>query len=212
VVDFVETYGLRVIESNPDSRSIIVSGTVRQMSDAFSVFLGKYQHTLIRHRGRRAFNHQEVYRGRDGVIQVHGELAEIITGIFGLDKRTVTKRNAADPPNTGTVSIQQVAKLYNYPTNSAAGQTIGICSPSAGQGGYFDSDMQQYFGAAIPTITPISVDGTTRPFGYRTKVLLKGPTFVVVTAVFCCCCWINAGLRSFVMILFGASVKFFTNR
>jgi len=157
VVKFAKDAGLTVVETHPARRTVVVSGTVALMSKAFGVSLGRYQHTVIRqHYEGMPQKHQETYRGRDGFIHVPEELADVIIGVFGLDNRTITKRNSADPANTSTLTVQEVAGLYNFPANTARGQTIGIISPG---GGYFQSDMQQYFGEALPTITPVSIDG-----------------------------------------------------
>lgn len=51
-------------------------------------------------------------------------------------------------------------QLYNFPPTSANGQTVGILSPSGGFGGYLQSDLDLHFGGSMPTVTPISADGT----------------------------------------------------
>jgi subtilase family serine protease len=160
VVKFAKQSGLEVIEMNPARRAVVVSGTVAQMSKAFAVKLGCYQQTVIRQQRRRPHPVSEIYRGRDGFINVPTDLAEIIVGVFGLDNRSISHRSSVDPQNTTTVTVQQVAKLYDFPANTAAGQTIGIVSTSNGFGGYFQSDLQLYFGASMPLVTPISADGT----------------------------------------------------
>ena len=52
------------------------------------------------------------------------------------------------------MTVGQVTKLYNFPTNSAAGQTIAIFS----EAGYQVSDISTTFGGSPPTLTDISVD------------------------------------------------------
>jgi subtilase family serine protease len=91
-------------------------------------------------------------------------LQDIVVGVFGLDNRRVGQHNNAEPPNTTTISVPTVAGLYNYPTNSAAGQTIGIFSGS----GYAIADINTYFtnlgaGHAAPTVTDILINGATNP-------------------------------------------------
>lgn len=83
----------------------------------------------------------------------------MVVGVFGLDNRTVAKRNGGDPPNTTPITIAQIRQLYQFPTNSAAGQTIGIVSTSGGYGGYVESDLKAYFGTAMPNVTPIKIGG-----------------------------------------------------
>jgi kumamolisin len=139
VVEFAKAKGLKVVGSNAARRTVIVSGTVAQMNEAFGVTLGCYQHDIVHHRG---VTKTETYRGREGFVHVPTGLSEIILGVFGLDNRTISKRNGADQPNTNPLTVPQVSKLYNYPTNSAAGQTIGIASPGGGYSGYLQDDLQ----------------------------------------------------------------------
>ena len=144
----------------------VVRGTVPQMNAAFSVALARYEHEVEvgRHRRRQT----ETYRGRDGVVSVPSSLDGIVVGAFGLDNRRVGKSNGAEPPNTNPLWVPNVSKLYNYPTNSAAGQTIGIFSLT----GYASSDITGYFtnlknamfsGYTAPTITDILINGATNP-------------------------------------------------
>ncbi|HEY1499601.1 MAG TPA: choice-of-anchor D domain-containing protein [Acidobacteriaceae bacterium] len=155
VEEFARTHGLRVTEASAARRSVMVSGTVEQMSRAFGVTLGRYRHTIVR--GRRGHPETETYRGRDGFIHVPNELSEIITGIFGLDNRTITKHNAADPPGTTPLPTTEITKLYDFPTNAAAGQTIGIVSTR----GYLASDISLTFAGSPPQLTDVSIDGAT---------------------------------------------------
>jgi kumamolisin len=91
VVDFAKSQGLTVADTDPAQRSVVVSGTVAQMSRAFAVSLGKYEQSVA--------SETETYRGREGYIHVPAELADVIVGVFGLDDRGISKRNAADPPS-----------------------------------------------------------------------------------------------------------------
>jgi hypothetical protein len=128
--------------------------------------------------GRHRRRQTETYRGRDGVVSVPSSLDGIVVGVFGLDNRRVGKSNGAEPPNTSPLWVPNVSKLYNYPTNSAAGQTIGIFSLT----GYSSSDISGYFtnltnamfsGYTAPTITDILINGATNPgsdpFGETTQ-------------------------------------------
>jgi Pro-kumamolisin, activation domain len=151
---FATNSGLRVVETHAARRTVVVRGTVAQMNAAFGVDLGRYEHEVRPH--RRAPAHRETYRGREGVVHVPASLAGIVIGVFGLDNRRISKRASADPPNTVTVTVPQVTKLYNFPTNSAAGQTIAIFS----EAGYQSSDISTTFGGSPPTITDISVDAS----------------------------------------------------
>jgi kumamolisin len=151
---FATSHGLSVVEANAASRTVVVSGTVAQMNAAFGVTLGRYEHEVVRRRGAKS--QTETYRGRDGYIHVPHDLAPIVVGVFGLDNRRITKRAAADPPNTTTISVAAVTKLYNFPTNSAAGQTIGIFS----EAGYRPADVSQTFSGHPPAIVDVSVNAS----------------------------------------------------
>lgn len=162
VVEFVKSKGLKVVESHAARRTVIASGTAAQMNKAFGVTLGRYQHDIVVHHGEKP--RSETYRGREGYVHVPKELSKVIVGVFGLDNRTITKHNSADPPNTKPITVPQVSKLYNYPNNSAAGQTIGIFSLS----GYDIQDIKKYFagltgGYTMPTVKDILIDGATNP-------------------------------------------------
>jgi hypothetical protein len=162
VTDFARENGLAVEEARPVSRSVKVSGTVQQMSKAFGVALNRYEHEVTRRAGDKPFT--ETYRGRDGFIYIPKELAEIVVGVFGLDNRRITKCGSpcitGDPPNTKNITVPTVAGLYQFPPNSAAGQTIAIFS----EAGYQQSDLTNYFnllpGFTAPHVTPIPVDAS----------------------------------------------------
>lgn len=156
VIKFAERSGLRIEETHAARRTVVASGTVSQMNKAFGVKLGRYQHTVMRGGKRKATTETETYRGRDGDIYVPKGLDDIIVGVFGLDNRNVTKRNGGDPPNTSMISVQTVTQLYNFPSNSAAGQTIAIFSEE----GYQSSDISATFGGSPPTVTDVTVDAS----------------------------------------------------
>jgi kumamolisin len=154
VVDFAEKSGLKVVETHPARRTVVVSGTVAQMNKAFAVKLGRYEHTVLRSHGRNAKPNTETYRGRDGFIHVPKNIAEYIVGVFGLDNRRITKHAGPDPTTTVPLSVQSVTQLYNFPANSAAGQTIAIFS----EAGYLPSDISSTFHGSPPLVTDITVD------------------------------------------------------
>jgi kumamolisin len=79
VTDFATAAGLNVVETNAARRTVVLSGTVGQMSAAFRVNLGHYQTA------------DQEYRGREGFIYVPVELANIVEGVFGLDNRRMAQ-------------------------------------------------------------------------------------------------------------------------
>jgi hypothetical protein len=156
VADFAKAAGLTVTESSAARRTVVLSGTVAQIGAAFGVTLGKYKSA------------DQEYRGREGFISVPAELKDVVEGVFGLDNRRMAHR-ASNGTAGGTITPLnpvQVAKLYDFPTSSASGQTIGLLEFG---GGYLASDITSYFttnkgigpGYKTPALTPISVDGVT---------------------------------------------------
>jgi kumamolisin len=152
ITDFAKRHGLKVGEMHAGRRSIALAGTVAQMNAAFGVSLQLYEDDAPARRGAKPG--RETYRGRDGFIHVPEELAGIIVGVFGLDNRRISKRNAADPPNTNPISLAQVTSLYQFPGNLAAGQTIAIFS----EGGYLPADIAANFPVNPPVVTDVAVD------------------------------------------------------
>jgi hypothetical protein len=155
VTEFAKAHGLTVVETHPARRTVVASGTVAEMNEAFAVSLGRYR---VEHPpGRRERQPRtETYRGRDGFIHVPNALAEIIVGVFGLDNRRVIKRNSPDPPNTVPLPVSTLRTLYNFPTNSAVGQTIAILS----EAGYQPADISSTFGGSPPSVTDVTVDAS----------------------------------------------------
>jgi kumamolisin len=127
------------------------------MSAAFGVELALYEDTFDRGHGHE--KRTRIYRGRDGYVYLPAPLHPLVIGVFGLDNRAVGKRAGnPEPPDTTTVSVATVAQLYNYPTSSATGQTIGILSFD----GFQDNDIDLYFtgiGQPRPNIGQIGIDG-----------------------------------------------------
>ena len=64
VATFAAQYGLAVVEQSAARRSVILSGTAAQFSQAFNVELRRYEHA------------HGTYRGRTGPVHVPAEYAE----------------------------------------------------------------------------------------------------------------------------------------
>jgi kumamolisin len=151
VTQFGQSHGLTVTETSPARRMVALTGTVRQMNDTFGVDLGQYE-SPVGH-----------YRGREGPVHLPGDVADLVVGVFGLDDRPMARRasNGTGPPGASTLTPPQIAKLYNFPAGSAAGQTIGILEFG---GGYDHADIKAFFSGlnqATPKIHAVSVDGVT---------------------------------------------------
>jgi kumamolisin len=167
VANFARGHGLSVIESSVPRRTVVVSGSVKQMNLAFAVELGHYESPT------------EKYRGREGYVHLPHNLADIVEGVFGLDNRRMARpllgRKSPATAQSGIeagaitpVTPPQVAKLYNFPAQSnAAGQTIGLLEFG---GGFTLDDIQKYFvgpispigtGFTTPTVVAVPIDGAT---------------------------------------------------
>jgi kumamolisin len=161
VIKFVTAHHLTVVDAHAARRTVIVSGTVQRMESFFATRLGRFEHQIVH--GATDQPTKERYRGLDGFIHIPEDLEGIIVGVFGLDNRTVTKRNRSnddDPPNTTPLTVPQVTSLYDFPDQSASGQTIAIFSES----GYKAEDITTYFtdlGLDVPTVQDVDIDGAT---------------------------------------------------
>ena len=156
VVQFAHKNGLTVAATSIAGRTVTLSGTARQMSQAFAVDLGRYQFE------------GGTYRGRDGFVHVPRELSGIVRAVFGLDNRPVGFRSIGGDPTGVTglpISPTIVAQAYKFPQGApdASSQRIGVIEFSlAGKGGWnlMANDVgntltQAIWGAA--STTPIDV-------------------------------------------------------
>jgi len=75
VESFARAHKLLVKEESPARRTVILSGPVAAMNEAFGVELKEYEHPSGK------------YRGRTGAIHLPAELHDVVEGVFGLDNR-----------------------------------------------------------------------------------------------------------------------------
>jgi kumamolisin len=163
---FANEHSLRVIEKSPERRTIVLSGTVAQMNNAFGVELKQYEHPTA---GR--------YRGRTGPIQIPDNLTGHIEGVFGLDNRPQASPHfrrrrapAGVRPHVATTSFTppQVASLYIFPTGvDGSNECIGIIELG---GGFKPADLTTFFNqlnlSKSPKVTAVSVGkGKNQPTG-----------------------------------------------
>lgn len=156
VSNFAQRQGLTVEETSLAARTVVLSGTVEQMSAAFAVELGRYEFSA------------GIYRGHDGLIHIPNELADIVLAVFGLDNRRLGFRNGGDPPNLpATLSPILIAQFYNFPQGppDASGQRIGVLEAQFG-GGYSPTDITdtlQSWGAPAsnPAIVSVPSNGNS---------------------------------------------------
>ncbi len=165
---FAKEFGLTVDKGTPEPgrRTVKLTGTAAAMQHAFGVKL--VQKTLG----------GEVYRVREGSIQIPAALGGAVEAILGLDNRPQAQphfRVLGSAINTNTAGTEgfarahaaangsftpvQVAQLYQFPQGAtAAGQTIGIIELG---GGFRAADLTTFFkglGQTAPKVTAVSVD------------------------------------------------------
>jgi kumamolisin len=164
---FATAHGLTVVAEHADRRTVILAGTVRQFSAAFSIELKQYSHP------------EGTYRGRTGAIQLPAELGGVIEAVLGLDNRPQAKPHFRGRTDKGTgagkgkkqsddVSYTplQVAEAYGFPAGNGAGQCVAIVELG---GGFKPADLKTYFSGlkvGQPTVIAVSVDhGKNAPTG-----------------------------------------------
>ena len=172
VAEVLGEYGLTVTEYHLPSRRLKVSGTIAAMQSAFGTTLTSV--TSPHPDGSGDVQH----RYRTGALSVPARLGDIITAVVGLDDRPQARpqfrrgpslrgRAAAEPEDgtaaaaaAGPLTAPQVASFYQFPEGTdGTGQTVAIIELG---GGYTQSDLSTYFsglGLAVPSVTPVGVDG-----------------------------------------------------
>jgi kumamolisin len=162
---FAREHKLNVKEKSAARRTVILSGPVSAMNEAFGVQLKEYQHP----NGK--------YRGRTGAVQIPAALQDVIEGVFGLDNRPQAKphfrrrqgRAGARAQAAGvSYTPLQVAELYSYPTGvDGSGECIALIELG---GGYNPTDLNNYWSqlklSETPTVSAVSVgNGSNNPTG-----------------------------------------------
>src|ERR1022692_2458331 len=162
---FASEHNLTVKEKSPARRTVILSGTVAAMDQAFGVQLKQYEHPSGN------------YRGRTGAIQLPADLQDIVEGVFGLDNRPQAKphfrrRCGFAGARAAAVNLSytppQIATLYNFPTGvDGSGECIALIELG---GGYNPTDLSNYWSqlklTETPAVSAVSVgNGSNNPTG-----------------------------------------------
>jgi kumamolisin len=158
VESFAREYKLAVKEKSPERRTVILSGTVAAMNQAFGVELKQYQHP------------KGSYRGRVGAVRLPPELQGVVEGVFGLDNRPQAKphfrrwQKRVDAGTGAGVGVRaaapnvsytppQVAAFYEFPTGvDGSGECIALIELG---GGYKPADLASYWGQLNLSETPV---------------------------------------------------------
>src|SRR6202012_3716425 len=88
---FAESQGLKVLEEHAARRSVVLAGTVAQLSAAF----GEQLHHMSHANG--------TYRGRTGGIYLPAEWDGVVTAVLGLDNRPQARPHFRTQPPIGNI-------------------------------------------------------------------------------------------------------------
>jgi kumamolisin len=158
VEGFAHRHNLTVVEASLPRRTVVLSGTIADLSVAFGVKLANYRHP------------DGNFRGRTGPILVPQDLVQVVQGVFGFDNRRQARPRVcgfrpldqAQAAGQSGYTPVQLAQLYNFPSGAdGTGECIGILEFG---GGYTSSDLDSYFqqlNIPPPPITAVSVDGAS---------------------------------------------------
>jgi kumamolisin len=177
VAEYLTSQGLRVVEQHAGRRRIVAEGTAAQMNSAFGVTLNRYRapERIVPRpprregEGRPFGDHLEIaaheHRGFEGPVHLPANLAGLVEAVIGLDNRRMGRpagTGTGDPPGAVQLAPTTIAQDYNFPTNSAAGQTIGIFEDASGGAAYLTSDINLFLGGLpAPHLTDILLLGYT---------------------------------------------------
>ncbi|MGI8415987.1 MAG: S53 family peptidase [Nakamurella sp.] len=166
----LEGSGVTVVSTDAASRRVRVSGTADTLATLFGTSF-----TSAMPPGSST-----PVRQRTGMLSVPTPLADVVTGVLGLDDRPQARAQFRIAHATaGAVSYTplDLAAIYQLPDGDGTGQTIAIIELG---GGYQPKDLDTYFsglGLGTPTVTDAGVDGGTNgggkdPNGADGEVLL----------------------------------------
>ena len=172
VVAFARGAGLQVLSMQPARRTVTVTGPASKVFAAVKADVGSYEHENRR------------FRGRKGTIDLPGDIADAIEGVFGLDNRPAAKPHMrlAGPGQRAAgqraFTPVELGEIYAFPTGtSGKGQCIALVELG---GGFRQADLDTYFkklGVKSPKVTAVAVDGagnapTGQPDGPDGEVML----------------------------------------
>lgn len=155
VEDFAADHGLDVVQTSIPRRTVLLAGSIADMSAAFGAELGVYEHREL-----------GTFRGRTGHITVPAGIADVVQGVLGLDDRPAAVAHfrrldvgAAATPRA--YKPQELAALYGFPAGAdGKGQTVAIIELG---GGWKRADLNTYWSemgvSPRPRVVSVGVDG-----------------------------------------------------
>lgn len=138
---------LQVIDADASQRMLTLIGTATDFNRAFSIYLVHFLHG------------QTLFRGHRGPLYLPEELADIVTGVFGLDNRLTAQSHVRAAFKSGNYHAvknvytpTQIADIYHFPKNlGGKNQSIAIIELG---GGYYPGDISAYFSEFLKQPTP----------------------------------------------------------
>ncbi|MFB6439875.1 protease pro-enzyme activation domain-containing protein [Streptomyces sp. NPDC056411] len=149
--------GLRVIDADPASRRVTVSGTAEQMAAAFRTELSRVESPDPV--GGAPVEH----RHREGQLHVPAELDGVVVAVLGLDDRPQARphlRHAHTEARRISYRPTELANVYHFPPGTdGSGQSLALIELG---GGFRQQELETYFsslGLPTPRVTAVSVGG-----------------------------------------------------
>ncbi|MEO8811837.1 MAG: S53 family peptidase [Caulobacteraceae bacterium] len=160
IAAFAAAHAIEIVRTDVISARMIVGGTVAALSAAFGVTLFDYDDAVLGN-----------FHARTGPVSLPPEIAADITGVFGFSNqrhlRRVKHNIAADQASRMIAGRRkwfvptELAPIYNFPANDAAGQTIALLEFG---GGVETADVTAYFAkiaAPAPHVTVVALDNVS---------------------------------------------------
>lgn len=147
VLNFLASHNMAITDVCPRKRQIKASGSIANVNAAFDLDLGHY---CEQRNGQQVY-----YRHHEAHPKVPANVRDAIIAIAGLDNYPLiyTRHASVSPPNTAVLTVAHVTALYDFPSNTGAGQVIAIFE--APVVGWVPSDINSYFagiGKPVPHI------------------------------------------------------------
>ncbi len=150
-------YGIELLDADPGTRRMVVSGPISAFTDAFGTSVSK-----VRTAHPQATD-GVVHRYRTGPLNLPDALSGVVTAVLGIDNRPQARAYFRFAPAAGadtSYTALQVGAAYGFPADAdGTGQTLAIIELG---GGYRGADLDSYFsnlGRQTPSVTAVPVDG-----------------------------------------------------
>jgi kumamolisin len=147
---FVAEHDFLITRVHPAARSVGIAGPLGRLAEAFGADLELRQ---IENR---------IVRTCQGSLRLPRSLHGRVIAVLGFDRRPAaitTRRFLPRASSTVSYTPPEIAKLYNFPSNTGKGQTIALIELG---GGFNRSDLKRYWrqiGLDGVAVTAVSVGG-----------------------------------------------------